>query len=84
MKRNIKKALERWEQSAKKVIEAVKEAYPIGTRLLIRKGRYQIFVEVRDHRDAWWHNPGELIGVNLRTGVTHIFSPGHIVDKNAL
>jgi len=56
-----------YEMAAKNLVQTVKGAYPVGTRLRVRAPRGEKTVEVIGHDEAWWHRPGRLRVRNVKT-----------------
>jgi len=84
MNLKVEKALQKHEAAARNLIRAVQKAYPKGTALVVRKGRNELPLRVYDHRDSWWHDPGYILGENVRTGKTHAFHPTAIVGNSVV
>lgn len=68
------------EQAQKALVRAVTLAYPVGTLVRVKLGGHEIQVEVRGHGQAWWHSPGEIHGVNTKTGKDRFFYDSNVTD----
>jgi len=78
MEKKVKQALDNYEAASRAVMDAVQQAYPIGLRMEVKLGGHNIFIEVTAHSSSWWHQPAEIIGVNVSTGKLRRFHPSQI------
>ena len=70
-----------YETAAKALVQTVKGAYPVGTRLRVRCPRGEKTVEVIGHDEAWWHRPGRLRVRNVKTLAETNASLDCIIDE---
>lgn len=64
----IEQAKAEHRNTAKAIIRAVKQRYPIGETLLVKLGGHVLTVQITDHDDCWWVSPGGIYGRNIATG----------------
>lgn len=80
MNEKIETAKKAHQKAAENLIEAVREAYPIGTKLNVKIGRNIITIEVTRHSGRWWSYPEQMSGFNVITGNTRNFSPEQVLE----
>ena len=68
-----------YEVAALNLIQALKTAYPVGSRVEVNLGGHDLILEVTGHCSSWWHRPEEMYGVNLRTGKQRSFTRRNVI-----
>ena len=69
----IEKAENEHEKAAMALIRAIKKAFPLFSKLNIRRGQYPLTVRVTGYSENWWHEPNAIYGENVCTGKTRKF-----------
>ncbi|MEQ8511532.1 MAG: hypothetical protein RLN67_13830 [Algiphilus sp.] len=65
------------------LVAAVKAAYPVGSVVTVRIGNSTFRARVEGHNDFWWSEPGEMFGVNLKTGKRRHFTSHQIAKADS-
>lgn len=66
--------------AAESLITAVKQTYPVGTKLLVALGGHKVEVKVTGHCNTWWTRPGVIFGENIKTGKRRDFDWSRIIE----
>lgn len=70
-------------QAAISIIEAVKKEFPKGTIIDVSiHGARIIRAEVISHSSAWWHDPGVITILNLKSRKQRRFNIATISDES--
>jgi hypothetical protein len=76
----IKNAIHDHQEAAKRIIECTKDVYKVGQVVTVLLGGCTIQVKVTGVSDHWWHEPGLIGGVNLKTGKHRSFLHGNVLQ----
>lgn len=63
------------------LVAVLKDAYPVGSKIKAKLGRSIVSIEVTGHAYAYWSEPGEISGFNVKTGKPRCFHFSQIQDE---
>lgn len=82
MKReSVEAAKMKYQQAAKDYDAAAESAYPPGTIVNVQLGRATVTLRCTGSRGSWWACPGQLCGVNVKTGKVRTFYADNVIQE---
>ena len=63
------------------LVAVLKDAYPVGCKVKAKLGRSIVSIEVTGHAYAYWSEPGNITGLNIKTGNKRCFHFSDIQDE---
>jgi len=64
----VDKAINKYEAAAQVLVNVLRTAYPIGSIVVVEKGRSKFSAEVLSAGGCWWSSPTAMRVMNLDTG----------------
>lgn len=75
---SITEAHKAYQAAAEELIQATRDAFPVGTLVSVATSQGVITCEVTGVSESWWHNPGTLLVRNTKTGKSR-----HVLGRTA-
>lgn len=79
MIRSVEAAKERLRRAQQDLEAATAAAYPKDTIVTVELGGHVLQLKVTGQRGAYWSNPGQMTGVNTKTGKLRTFYDHDVV-----
>ena len=77
----VQEAYDALQAAQKAMVTAVQVHYPVGTSWRVKLGGHILTLEVTGHGSAYWSSPGEIQGVNVKTGSVRSFHPFQVISE---
>lgn len=80
MIKSVEQAREQVKEAQRALIAAVREAYPEGTKVLVKRGESKIRIKVTGHNSQTGQSAGVINGVDMDTGKSRTFHDLNVLE----
>lgn len=80
MIKSVEKAREQVKEAQRVLIAAVREAYPVGTKVRVKRGESEMRIRVTGHHALTGESAGVINGIDMDTGKSRTFQDANVLE----